>query len=355
MIFIQVVFVFIGVVLSLGNSSKSHYDVLRVKKNANLQQIKTSYRRLAKELHPDKNKNNPRAKDQFIEVSNAYEILSDDQKRSEYDQTLQFGTSNHHNGHNSHHPNHHAFQRGFHHEEEEPMYAFRTPDGRIYFTTKSNFERSNMGQQYYSSTFQMDFSEFPLIGGIFAILLLAMQVLLCCSPIIGLWAIGRFLSWLTTKPTIMPPRKPRDSSSNTNINRNTSTSTDTGHCLLEKTLPAYVPGLKTNHLISIIPLHISQEIKLIKLQKKFLRDPINFFRMQIYPEENQDQGLPYIAIALSKSGLKWTGCPKEVELEKWIVQVLNGEVAWESTDSLPGVIDIAFYKDKTWISDGYCA
>ncbi|KAB5541067.1 hypothetical protein DKX38_014041 [Salix brachista] len=66
--------------------SKDYYDVLGVSKNASASDIKKAYYGLAKKLHPDTNKDDPEAEKKFQEVSKAYEVLKDDQKREQYDQ-----------------------------------------------------------------------------------------------------------------------------------------------------------------------------------------------------------------------------------------------------------------------------
>jgi len=61
------------------------YSTLGVSKGADEKAIKLAYRKLAKELHPDKNKDNPKASERFSEVTQAYDLLSDPKKRGQYD------------------------------------------------------------------------------------------------------------------------------------------------------------------------------------------------------------------------------------------------------------------------------
>jgi molecular chaperone DnaJ len=61
-----------------------YYEVLGVSKDASKDQIKDSYRKLAMQYHPDRNKS-PEAEEKFKEISEAYAVLSDDQKRQKYD------------------------------------------------------------------------------------------------------------------------------------------------------------------------------------------------------------------------------------------------------------------------------
>lgn len=72
-------------------SKRDYYESLGVKKDASAEDIKKSYRKLAKELHPDANPDNKEAEERFKEVSEAYEHLSSPEKKAHYDR---FGHSN---------------------------------------------------------------------------------------------------------------------------------------------------------------------------------------------------------------------------------------------------------------------
>ncbi|HRP78059.1 MAG TPA: DnaJ C-terminal domain-containing protein [Aquamicrobium sp.] len=61
------------------------YDVLGVAKNASHKDIKSAFRKLAKKYHPDQNPDDPKAKDLFAEVNQAYEIVGDEEKRGQFD------------------------------------------------------------------------------------------------------------------------------------------------------------------------------------------------------------------------------------------------------------------------------
>lgn len=66
-------------------AKRDYYDVLGVAKGASADEIKKGYRTKAKELHPDRNKDNPQAEAQFKEANEAYEVLKDADKKAAYD------------------------------------------------------------------------------------------------------------------------------------------------------------------------------------------------------------------------------------------------------------------------------
>lgn len=64
---------------------RDYYEVLAVARDASVSDIKKAYRKVAYETHPDRNPNDPQAEERFKEAAEAYEVLSDDQKRKIYD------------------------------------------------------------------------------------------------------------------------------------------------------------------------------------------------------------------------------------------------------------------------------
>lgn len=66
-------------------AKRDYYEVLGIQKGADADAIKKAYRTKAKELHPDRNKDNPKAEDQFKEVNEAYDCLKDPDRKAAYD------------------------------------------------------------------------------------------------------------------------------------------------------------------------------------------------------------------------------------------------------------------------------
>ncbi|KAG0146462.1 hypothetical protein CROQUDRAFT_657264 [Cronartium quercuum f. sp. fusiforme G11] len=83
------------IVITTSSVAASPYQALGVDRNANDKDIKRAYRKLSKRWHPDKNPGNKEAEQKFLEVGNAYEILSDAEKRKVYDKYGEEGLKRH--------------------------------------------------------------------------------------------------------------------------------------------------------------------------------------------------------------------------------------------------------------------
>lgn len=109
---------------------RNYYEILGVARDASSEEIKKVYRRLARQYHPDLNPNDQTAEEKFKDLGEAYEVLSDPTRRSQYDQFSRFWN-----------------QRGF-----QGRKAARNGSARTWGS------RSNNGR---TSTEEVDFSEFP--------------------------------------------------------------------------------------------------------------------------------------------------------------------------------------------------
>lgn len=67
-------------------AKRDYYDILGVKKTATAEELKKAHRKLARKYHPDANKDDPKAAERFSEVQEAYDVLSNKEKRTKYDQ-----------------------------------------------------------------------------------------------------------------------------------------------------------------------------------------------------------------------------------------------------------------------------
>src|SRR5688572_27453763 len=72
---------------------KDYYATLGVPKNASPAEIKKAYRKLAQQHHPDTAKGDPAAEERFKEISAAYDVLSDGEKRKAYDRVREMGSA----------------------------------------------------------------------------------------------------------------------------------------------------------------------------------------------------------------------------------------------------------------------
>jgi len=74
-------------------NKRDYYEVLGVTRSSSEQDLKSAYRRLAHQYHPDKNRNDPQAEEKFKEAAEAYAVLSDPEQRRRYDRFGHAGVS----------------------------------------------------------------------------------------------------------------------------------------------------------------------------------------------------------------------------------------------------------------------
>src|SRR5687768_5082805 len=129
---------------------KDYYNSLGVKRNASEKEIKTAYRKLARKHHPDLNPNDREAEARFKEVNEAYEVLSDKEKRKKYDQ---FGSDWDRYQQTSGSPG------GFDFSKYQGFGG--SPGGATYYTSTSGMA----GDSDYSDFFEMLFGRQPGMGG----------------------------------------------------------------------------------------------------------------------------------------------------------------------------------------------
>ncbi len=70
----------------MASQKRDYYEVLGISKDCTMTEIKQSYRKLARQYHPDVNNGHPEAEEKFKEISEAYAVLSNEEKRRQYDQ-----------------------------------------------------------------------------------------------------------------------------------------------------------------------------------------------------------------------------------------------------------------------------
>lgn len=75
-----------GSMIFLMATNRDYYEILGLGREASNEEIKKAFKKLAMKFHPDRNPDNPKAEEQFKEAKEAYDILSDPQKKAAYDQ-----------------------------------------------------------------------------------------------------------------------------------------------------------------------------------------------------------------------------------------------------------------------------
>lgn len=370
-------FTFIAIVLSSVRTHKAptHFETLGVKQTSSQEEIKKQYRALAKKYHPDKNKDDAGAQAKFIDISNAYEVLSDDNKRKEYIEELQYGRNSFNgiyrqNRHSSQdfgsprnmHTQYASYKTRFENSEEPEIYMHRGADGRIYYTTaRPKYQReSHFEYSYTFGTSNIDGTELSLLK----IFLLVFQIFLL--PIIKLVVVGvtvySFLQYIFNSLF---------SKANTVKGKNGTQSKSSDEYMKLPIVSEY--ELSKKGVILIISLNQAADTLLLTIRKRFVNDPLCFLRTPSIARAEDARNIAagndiesYSIVAMSKSGSRWTSytlteADKETILsskntadgdnnneddqyrdsgnngnttarnfENWLIKLLDGRVTWQA-------------------------
>jgi curved DNA-binding protein CbpA len=136
-------------------AGRTYYEILNVQRSADIDTIKRNYRSLAKKYHPDKNKSDPKANEKFIEITRAYETLSDDSKRREYDYSLPTARASRSastaNARGPPRRDANGFD-GF--PNYQNTFVFRTNNGQSFSYSSSSSSKGNTAEDFFRYYFQ---------------------------------------------------------------------------------------------------------------------------------------------------------------------------------------------------------
>lgn len=289
-----------GFLFSRNSPPRNHYETLGVAPSAREDDIKKAYRNLAKKYHPDKNKNDPKAQEKFIAISNAYDVLSDASKRREYDFSLR--QEQHQQQSDSRSKSYHHPASSFHHHRRG-----RRP-GHFSF----HFDTSGRGGK--STTFEYSFQQSEgsvsvfLLPLLFTLATLCMPCLCCCGA-------------LRLAKHIMYPSKPKEAS----------------YAQSPITVVPYSKQLlaANRNKIIVIPLTPQAAGTLSELSALFVTEPVVITTMP--PVTSYRSGeLSYGIVAFRKLGTRCVSFSGDVgDIHAWMHRLLGGEVAWENTEKMP--------------------
>lgn len=291
----RLILLFVLIASCFKSSCANYYDILNVKQNANEDEIKKSYRDLAKKFHPDKNKDDPTAQEKFIEIGGAYEVLSNSEKRREYDLTL-------HHGHRVHS---HSFRAQGDHPRSQQSFHFKGAG--------SSFQ--------FQSTYTLP----PIVSMILGVILIALPVGLMATPLFFIWLILWICGYWGSS------RSGGKQAGGEEVREQVAS-----HWQRDFLPVLTAVGLRTDRRIIISALSTSAEALALVREGKasHSRDAIYFTQcsLAVCPTHS--------VIAFCKQGKRFCLLPSEMDVNKWIDGILNGEITWHNMDVLPSEVQL---------------
>lgn len=278
------------------SDKENYYSILGVKKDASNEEIKQSYRKLAKKWHPDKN-SDPSAPKRFLEISEAYETLGSESARANYDASL-FGRRN-------------PMQpRGFHSFQTR---HFEHYDVRSFFDDMQRAKRGGGNFYYSSSSFQANYSFGPF----------ALLKILAGFVIFWTLGLGCLVQWCCHRKT-------------------TTTDNPEAPIAFEEEevgmIPMYTYSMKLRKGFLIVSCNKTTRLVLQDLIKKhrFKNDHVTFAHKNSNKEFRSINGEVYGIILTCLKGTKWAGHSiLDSDIETWIEKALCGEIQLTHVDVHP--------------------
>lgn len=278
----------------VGEGAKTFYNVLGVSERATDEEIKKSYRELAKKLHPDKNRDDPKAQQKFIELSEAYTTLSDPQKRRQYD----LSRSN-------------AYYRSF--DNQHPG-SYHRQGHRASFNNGRNRHQhfNDNGFHFEFNSNSGGFVEMSRIAFLLSAIMFMIPIMCLCAPFLTIYSCWRLCSRGGRGESVAGSTPmPSDSNNLPHLTKIT----------LERERRIVIAGVSSS---TIKMLH--------NVRTKFTHDPIYLCQTVLPSPEAELQ-----AIAFCKKGAKYCVLDdsdlSNAKLIAWIEKILNGEQPWCNVDS----------------------
>lgn len=314
-----------------GRQQQTYYDILGVTRNAPESDIKKSYRELAKKYHPDKNQKDKNAQNKFIEISNAYETLSDPMKRREYDLSLsdQYNSRQQYSQSYGQQRGYHGYQRYDPRTSQTFHFSRQDPRTRTYHFTSSNgnfrFTSNGPNYQFYDEPTE-SIGLINWLTTILSIIVFLFPLICLCCPIATLYGLCQLCC----------RNKSKDSTESSSSSRTSSSLP-----LLSK------PALEMEGRVIIVALTPeAYEVTRKNLKPTFLHDPIYFCHSttEVKTTSRRSKSQPVQFIALHKHGKKYTIYPPhhdensdaDISSESsWIERILDGQVKWLNVEEMP--------------------